>query len=932
MNHVRSSAQALMAGSLTLVLSACGGGGGGNVRPDPPPAAPAPTPAPAPAPAPAPSIPQPAFDAHLAITGAGAARTAGLDGTGIAIGVIDSGVNRNHPALAGRVTLNKTYINPATNNLRQDDVVGHGTVVAQLAAGAATGSWPGGVAPGATVLSARIISDKPPADDGSGEGNEVNGALGFLGLHNDLIAAGMRVMNNSWGGLYWNNPAATGPIASEYRPFIFQYDGLVVFAAGNDSRANPSDMAALPSQAGPGGSRPAADLERGWLTVVALDTANPDRLAHYSNACGIAASYCLAAPGTAAYVDPQASAGQPLTYYYGSGTSYAAPLVSGAAALVWQQFPYFNNDNVRQTLLGTATDLGSSGVDAVFGHGLLNIAAAIAGPQRLDWGSFEVDVGSPVSEWGNVLSGSGGLSKRGDGHLRLTASGHAYTGATQVQAGTLEVNGLGASAVSLQGSGRLLTHGALGGSVDNAGNLHLDPANGPAIGVAGDYRHAASATLTLQAGDRLEVAGQARLEGGDVHIVGKRDFVSFGERHDVLRADAGVLGRFDRLTAPSTLFIDGQLDYSASAVSLLLNRLDVVSVARALGAPTAAALASAGRLEQAFTVIGDQRDQASTTVPDGFVRAAAALQATTDAGQARASLDSLSGRLHGQALAASLDSFGQERAQLAARIAAGHGLGSWRQGSAAALAGGWQGSGWQQGQGVVLGNGLSAGLAFGQGTLAAGSSAAGMGQDRQTQGLLWLAAHRGPGYLLATAGSNRGQRELARTLLLGSLHAGAQTRYHARLHSAAVEAGWQATGGSWSVQPYAGLAWERLDSPGFREYDALGMGLRSDRLALQRQLGVAGVRTGGQWAGWSLGGELRWQQLLGQDGAPWQARFTAVDAWEALDTSALWRSHGRASVRLARPLGQAGQLELAVDQVLGSAGHGQARLHWAQRF
>ena len=114
---------ALLAGSLGLVLSACGGGGGGT-RPDPPPA-PAPVPPPAPPSPPPASYPQPDFDAHLALTGAQAARAAGLTGAGIRIGIIDSGVNRNHPALAGRVLANYTYLNPNTNNLGVDDVVGH---------------------------------------------------------------------------------------------------------------------------------------------------------------------------------------------------------------------------------------------------------------------------------------------------------------------------------------------------------------------------------------------------------------------------------------------------------------------------------------------------------------------------------------------------------------------------------------------------------------------------------------------------------------------------------------------------------------------------------------------------------------------------------------------------------------------------------------
>lgn len=933
---------ALVVGGLTLLLSACGGGGS-NTRPDPPPAGtPAPTPAPspspgpspAPAPAPAPSVPQPAFDAHQVITGADVAHRAGLTGAGVGIGIIDSGVNRQHPTLAGRVSFSKAYINPATNNLRVDDVVGHGTVVAQLAAGAASGSWPGGIATGAKVLSARIISDKPPVDDGSGQGNEVNGALGFMGLHNDLISAGMRVMNNSWGGLYWNNPNATAPIASEYRPFIANHDGLVVFAAGNDSRANPSDMAALPSQPGPNGSRPAADLERGWLTVVALNTAEPDKLAHYSNACGIAANYCLAAPGTAAYMDPQAVSAQNATYYYGSGTSYAAPLVSGAAALVWEKFPYFSNDNVRQTLLGTATDLGAAGTDAVFGHGLLNIAAAINGPQRLDLGQFDVQLGSGQSRWGNSLSGSGGLTKRGSGHLTLDAGGHTYTGATQVLGGTLEVNGLGNSTVSISNGATLHTHGNLGGAVNNAGTLHLDRATAGAVQVSGDYTQASNGTLMLQLGDRLEATGDLVLQGGTLHLAGKRDFVLEGQTHVVASAGGQRRGVFDSITTPASLFIDADLIHDTRTVAVHLKQFQVLSVARALGVVTPASLASAQRIDSAFAAINAGQGQHTSQIPDGFVRAAGHLQWTASEDQARSSLHSLSGVLHGKAMAASLDSFGQDRAQLAGRLASGQGYGAWRQAQHhAPLAQGWQGAGWQQGQGIVLGPQLQMGMSFGQSELTPSQQADGRSQDRQTQGQLWLVAQRGQGYLLGMAGSGRNQRQLERTLQLGDLQQAAHTRYNAWMHSAALEAGWQLPAvAGWRLQLYLGLAWEQARTDGFHEGDALGFGLRADALDLRRQLGQAGVRLGWGHGDWQLDGELRWQQVLGHDGAAWQARFTGVDARAPLDTQALLASHGQLRLGMSRAFGQQAQLRLGLDKALGGVGDDHARLQWVQGF
>jgi len=272
-----------LAAALALALSACGGGGSnvrGDLEPSPPPTTP-PSPPPTTPPTTPPvtppvTPPPPAVDAHLTVINA---RDAQFTGKGIRIGVVDSGVSRTNPAVSGRVVSSRAYIDPLVNNLNIDDVVGHGTTVASLAAGRAFGAWPGGVAPEALIVSARIIADKRPADDGTGNGNEVTGALGLAGVHQDLITDGVRIMNNSWGGLYWTNTAATAPIAAEYRPFIVGHNGLVVFATGNESRANPSSMAALPSQPGPGNTRPAADLERGWLAVTAVDTNKPDTLA-----------------------------------------------------------------------------------------------------------------------------------------------------------------------------------------------------------------------------------------------------------------------------------------------------------------------------------------------------------------------------------------------------------------------------------------------------------------------------------------------------------------------------------------------------------------------------------------------------------------------------------------------------------------------------
>src|SRR5579859_753276 len=193
---------------MALGLSACGGGGGnGNVKPAAaytppgpgyqPPTSPGtttpPPTTPSTPPSTGPSLPTPPSDAQLSLTNTYAAHTAGFDGTGITIGVVDSGVMRNHPSLSGRVAQNLVYIDPSTNNLSIDDVVGHGTWVSEVAAGKPFDKFAGGIAPGATLVSARIISDKAPDDNGSIAPSTVTAADAkpFQYINADLINSGV---------------------------------------------------------------------------------------------------------------------------------------------------------------------------------------------------------------------------------------------------------------------------------------------------------------------------------------------------------------------------------------------------------------------------------------------------------------------------------------------------------------------------------------------------------------------------------------------------------------------------------------------------------------------------------------------------------------------------------------------------------------------
>lgn len=874
--------------ALTLGLAACGGGGGGgNVRPTPPPP---PTPT-----EPVVFPPEPAYSKHLAVTNAGAAHAAGFTGQGIRIGVVDSGVTRNHPALLGRVIDNLTYVASPPNNVSVDDVAGHGTAVTQAIAGKPFGAWPGGVAPGAQIISARIISDLPPDDDGSGQGNEIDGALGLKPIHQDLIDRGVKIMNNSWGGVYWTNPAATAAIADEYRPFVIGNNGLVVFATGNESEANPSSIAALPNQQGTGGSLPAADLVRGWLAVGAVNADNPTQLASYSNACGIAMSYCLVAPGDVVVTGTNDGPTLP-TYFRWTGTSLAAPLVTGAAALVWQAFPYFNNDLVRQTVLGSATDLGAAGVDPVFGYGLLNVGKAVQGPSKFAWGDVRVSFDGITSTWSNRIEGTGGLVKEGSGTLVLSSS-NTYTGNTQVSGGTLKIDSVNFGSNFFVGpQGRLSGTGRVR-NLENNGTVALDGVN--VLGVNGNYHQTAAGTLAVLLGNWLDVKGTAQLDGGNLHVLGVKSGYITGTRERVLNAEGGLSGQFDQHTQAPGVFLTATLGYDATSAWLDITSISVTSV-QGLNY-TAASTASAARVEGAMDAIDSQIANGSGAAISGrFIAAAADFQRAPTLQAAEQSLKSLSGELHVTADAMTYESIDASRRALSSRFD--------DLGERPLLGGMWQRNLEQSGDmaragfsgfdydlsGQMIGMDLRLGEHGVLGVASSRTHASGwldQGNDRsrsrQDEGQVYAGLVGENAYLQGRIGFGRFDRKVDRRILLGTRETGAATSYSGDYEVAHAEAGWRMRLGDARFTPYLASQYARIRNDGFSEAGADGFGLKTQANSSERWQAIAGLRanrewrlTGDRWLG--LEARTEWQNTLSADGGVFDASFVGLDQWQTL--------------------------------------------------
>ena len=147
---------------------------------------------------------------------------------------------------------------------------------------------------------------------------------------------------------------------NQVRNLAADNDAIFVFAAGNDSTTEK-----IQTESGVLSALPLAfpDLDGHFVNVVAVN--NNNQIARYSNQCGITQNYCIAAPGSSWDGD-----------FEKTGTSFAAPVISGAIATIKEAFPYMNATQITELLFTTATDLGEPGVDTVYGWGLLDMEKA----------------------------------------------------------------------------------------------------------------------------------------------------------------------------------------------------------------------------------------------------------------------------------------------------------------------------------------------------------------------------------------------------------------------------------------------------------------------------------------------------------------------------------------------------------------------------
>jgi len=287
----------------------------------------------------------------------------------VIIAVVDTGIDENHADLRDKVI---GGYNIYDDNDDYDDIVGHGTSVAGLAAASAdNGTGVAGISWESPILAVKVTDEE-------GMSTARHLAAGILWAAGN----GAKIINVSFAPLQSNSVVRS---AVEH---VHNRGAIVVISSGNSGTTLK-------------GSGYSQALFVGAVT-------STDRIASFSDR----GSYVdLVAPGSG--VRSIATGGGTSLV---SGTSFSAPIVSGVAALAWSVNPDLRPISVQNILTTAVSDLGTRGKDSTYGHGMVDAAKAVE--EALDTTATE-DTGPPELA---VTSPKSGSTRSGRFRASVTAT------------------------------------------------------------------------------------------------------------------------------------------------------------------------------------------------------------------------------------------------------------------------------------------------------------------------------------------------------------------------------------------------------------------------------------------------------------------------------------------------------------------------------
>ncbi len=342
-----------------------------------------------------------ANDDYLRVINASSAWSRGFTGHGSKILIIDSGINLTHKEFLGSVTDTKDF---ARSKFGIKDIGGHGTSMASIAAANWDGQGIAGVAPDASLAIAKVTDNKfygfSQARQALAWGVTIGADVANISANSVYDNTSRRTFYQLSDGTWANSSAiykthyytghrATGFYNNEdpkmWAAVLGSSEMVIVNSAGNSGLRYPQNPAPMAYATRPDGTL----YLNGQMLVVGAYDINSNGIASYSNQAGhlcqgfnISNGVCkdtyrmsdffILAPGNAF------SAGRngDEVYKNSTGTSEAAAVVSGAVAIVRQQWPQMTGANIVRLLTATANKNLVNYDKEVMGAGLLDLEAA----------------------------------------------------------------------------------------------------------------------------------------------------------------------------------------------------------------------------------------------------------------------------------------------------------------------------------------------------------------------------------------------------------------------------------------------------------------------------------------------------------------------------------------------------------------------------
>jgi len=328
-----------------------------------------------------------------------------LQGQGITVAIVDSGIRKMHPDFSFKRIVESVNFNP--DSLSLFDEYGHGTHIAGIVGGmgrAGKGEYIG-VAPEVNLISVKVTGD-----DGSSLTSDVVAGLNWV--YDNYQQYNIRVVNLSLNSSV-DESYHTNPLDAAVE--ILWFNGIVVVvSAGNNTTANLFPPANDPFVISVGAINDLGTPDFSDDVLAAFSPYNSTTIDGFSKPDLLAPGVNIVAPlaskhSTLAIEHPDNIVGRQSLYFRMSGTSMASAVTAGSIALLLQDEPYLNPDQVKYRLINTAKQFGDSGK-------YLDILAAVQGTttetsntgipisQLLFTGSDPVNWGSV--NWGSVNWGS----------------------------------------------------------------------------------------------------------------------------------------------------------------------------------------------------------------------------------------------------------------------------------------------------------------------------------------------------------------------------------------------------------------------------------------------------------------------------------------------------------------------------------------------